>query len=277
MIKKMNVKKKINNNTVLVEDKGIEKVAMGKGIGFSAKEGQPLDVTDVDKIFVLNSKEKTKLFTEMVTQIPMKYIEFTEDIIQLISSRVDIPLDSNIYIALTDHIHFAVQRQKENNNVNAIMLPEMQLLYPKEYEIAEEVVEKINTEFHTSLGMNEIGFITMHIINAELNESNSMNSLKILEMTSDILSLIENEHGKYLDKESLNYQRLIIHIKFLVKRLIYSETTSVADLSFIDQSVKHTTFYQISLKIKEMVYKKYQVELTNEEMIYLAVHLARMK
>lgn len=32
----MKVVKKINHNVILIDDEGIEKIAMGKGIGFSA-------------------------------------------------------------------------------------------------------------------------------------------------------------------------------------------------------------------------------------------------
>lgn len=58
------------------------------------------------------------------------------------------------------------------------MLPEMRFLYPNEYDIAVEVVERINHRYQTELGSNEVGFITMHIINAELGEPNSLKSLK---------------------------------------------------------------------------------------------------
>lgn len=48
-------------------------------------------------------------------------------------------------------------------------------------------------------------------------------NLKILELTADILKMIEEDYQLKLDKESLVYYRLLVHIKFLVKRLIYSE------------------------------------------------------
>ena len=81
------VMKKLNHNAVLIDDDGIEKIAMGKGIGFSAKVSKPFDVEDADKLFVLDSKEKIKRFSEIVSQIPIEFMDFAEEVIELITAR----------------------------------------------------------------------------------------------------------------------------------------------------------------------------------------------
>ncbi|WYJ94057.1 beta-glucoside operon transcriptional antiterminator [Enterococcus sp. 9D6_DIV0238] len=274
---KMLIVKKINHNVVLVDDHGVEKIAMGKGIGFSAVVNEVFDESSADKIFVLDSKEKTKMFSEMAAQIPLEFIEFSEEIIHFIQSKIQVPLDSNIYIALTDHIYFAIQRKREDSQVTAIMLPEMKLLYPEEYSTAVEVVKLINKRYETELGANEVGFITMHIINAELGERNSLNSLKILEMTAAILQMLEKEYFGVLDKESLTYHRLMIHIKFLVKRLIYQEKVSDEDYSFFNPSFQESQPYKVAKFITTKIEETYQMTIQENETVYLAVHLARIK
>ncbi|MGX7130008.1 PRD domain-containing protein [Enterococcus wangshanyuanii] len=273
----MHIVKKINHNVVLVEDHGVEKIAMGKGIGFSAVVNEVFDESSADKIFVLDSKEKTKMFSEMAAQIPLEFIEFSEEIIHFIQSKIQASLDSNIYIALTDHIYFAIQRQREDSQVTAIMLPEMKLLYPEEYSTAVEVVELINQRYNTELGANEVGFITMHIINAELGERNSLNSLKILEMTATILQMLEKEYFGVLDKESLTYHRLMIHVKFLVKRLIYQEKVPDEDFSFFNPSFQESAPYKVAKFITSKIEETYQIVIQENETVYLAVHLARIK
>ncbi|MHC5228693.1 PRD domain-containing protein [Enterococcus sp. LJL99] len=273
----MSITKKINHNVVLVEDAGVEKVAMGKGIGFSAVIGGEFDESAADKIFVLDSKEKTKLFSELAAQIPLEFIEFSEEVIRFVQSKISITLDSNIYIALTDHIYFAIQRGKENSQVTAIMLPEMKLLYPDEYYVSKEVVEMINQRYGTILGDNEVGFITMHIINAELGEKNSLNSLKLLEMTTEILQLLEREYFMEIDKDSLLYHRLMIHVKFLVKRLIYKEQVPDEDYSFFNESFIKSSPYKTATYITKIISEKYGLEIKENETIYLAIHLARIK
>lgn len=233
----MKVVKKINHNVVLIDDEGVEKIAMGKGID-SPLSLIKLLIQLLQINFYFRFQRKTKMFSEMAAKIPIEFIEFSEEIIQFISKRIASPLDSNIYIALTDHIYFAIQRQKEDSQVTAIMLPEMKLLYPDEYETANEVVALINHRYDTELGANEVGFITMHIINAELGERNSLNSLKILEMTKTILEALENTLGYQFDKDSLTYHRMMIHIKFLVKRLIYQEESPTENIGFLQVTLK---------------------------------------
>ena len=273
----MKVVKKINHNVVLIDDEGIEKIAMGKGIGFSAVVNQMFDPTLADKFFTLDSKEKTKMFSEMAAQIPIEFLEFSEEIIQFISKRIASPLDSNIYIALTDHIYFAIQRKKEDSQVTAIMLPEMKLLYPDEYTTANEVVSLINQRYDTELGANEVGFITMHIINAELGERNSLNILKILEMTKVILQDLEKNYGYRFDKDSLTYHRMMIHIKFLVKRLIYQEESPTENIGFFTSTFKDSKPYQTAIAIKKMIEETFDLAVQENEVIYLAIHLARIQ
>ena len=273
----MKVVKKISHNVILIDDEGIEKIAMGKGIGFSAFVDQVFDPALADKFSTLDTKEKTKMFSEMAAQIPIEFIDFSEEIIQFISKRISTPLDSNIYIALTDHIYFAIQRKKEDSQVTAIMLPEMKLLYPEEYETANEVVALINQRYNTELGANEIGFITMHIINAELGERNSLNSLKILEMTKTILEDLEESYDYHFDKDSLTYHRMMIHIKFLVKRLIYQEESPTENIGFFTSTFKESEPYQTATAIKKMIEEKFQLDVQENEVVYLAIHLARIQ
>lgn len=273
----MKVLKKINHNSLLVEDDNLEKIVMGKGIGFSAIIGENIDSINIDKTFVLDTKAKTKMFGELVSAIPMEYIEFSEEIIQYIKKQIKAPLDSNIYIALTDHIYFAIQRQKEDTQIVAIMLPEMKLFYPEEYTIAEDVVDIINERYNTQLGINEVGFITMHIINAELGENNSFSSLKILELTSFILKTLKRELDDLLVNDSLSYHRLLVHVKFLSKRLVFKEKLKDDDLSFFKKAFKKNKAYKVSLKVKKELEENYDIYMQENEIIYLAIHLARIE
>lgn len=272
----MKVIKKINHNAVLVNDNGTEKIALGKGIGFSAKIDDIFDEKSAEKVFILDSKEKTKMFSEMVNQIPMEYIEFSEEVINYISDHIKKPLDSNIYIALTDHIYFAIQRQADDENVAAIMLPEMKLLYPDEFQTASGVVSMINQRYQTKLADNEIGFITMHIVNAELGEKNSFNSLRIIEVTKYILNYLDKNGYQELDKNSFVYNRLMIHVRFLVQRLIYKETSNDGEASFFNELVKESPEYILADTIANLVEKKYDLTFSNSERIYLAIHLIRI-
>lgn len=271
------VVKKINHNAVLVEDDGIEKIIMGKGIGFKATLDEDFDLESADKIFVIDSKEKSKRFIQFASQAPLEYIEFAEEIIKFIANELKQDLDPYINIALTEHIYFAVQRKKDDPQVTAIMLPEMKMMYPKEFKVASMVVDKINQEFSTEFADNEVGFITMHVVNAVLGERDSFNSLKMLEIMANTLDLIEKKHHLMWDTDSLHYNRLLIHLRFLCKKIAYQENLSEEKFEFLDKKFRKTACYQIAKDIADMIKEKYKVTISNSEIDYLAIHLNRIQ
>ena len=119
--------------------------------------------------------------------------------------------------------------------------------------------------------------LPMHIINAELGERNSLNSLKILEMTKTILEDLEESYDYHFDKDSLTYHRMMIHIKFLVKRLIYQEESPTENIGFFTSTFKESEPYQTATAIKKMIEEKFQLDVQENEVVYLAIHLARIQ
>ncbi len=268
--------KKINHNAVLVDDHGTERIIVGKGVGFSAVPNVPFKMVGVEKVFTLDSREKVRLFSEMVGQIPHDYVEFSEELINYIAGELDQTLDTNIHIALTDHVYFAVKRQSDDPNVAAVMLPGMKLLYPREFQVASEVVARINTQFSTQLGENEVGFVTMHIVNAELGEKDSTNGLKIIEVTKAILDYLVQHGDQQLDQQSFLYNRLMIHVRFLVQRLIYQEAVQLDGTGIFSTDFRGSPECRLAGEIGTMVERRFGLIVNDSERLYLAMHLMRI-
>ena len=105
----MKIKKKLNNNVAVVTDKiGNEIIVMGKGITYDKKAGDCVDVEQVEKQFVPSNKDFSMKFQEILLDIPSKYLEVSNCIIERAKKYLDAEIDDNIYISLTDHIHMAI-------------------------------------------------------------------------------------------------------------------------------------------------------------------------
>lgn len=76
----MKIKKILNQNAVLVDDQGEEKVAIGKGIGFDKKRNDLLFSPDIERLFILEPEGQMKLQT-LLSQIDEKYLFAAEKII----------------------------------------------------------------------------------------------------------------------------------------------------------------------------------------------------
>ena len=101
------------------------------------------------------------------------------------------------------------------------------MLYPKEYEIAEGVVELLNSRLQITLPEGEIGFIALHIYSSLTNSDlSSVNQNSRL--IAQLVSLIETSLQITLDQESIHYLRLIRHLQYAIERVKKEKSRGIA-------------------------------------------------
>jgi beta-glucoside operon transcriptional antiterminator len=271
------IAKIINNNVIsVINEQQKELIIMGKGIGFQAKSGDPVDKTKIEKIFTLNSQETTERFRTLLREVPIEVMEVTEQIIQHAKMAYKKDLNDIIYVALTDHINFAIERVKKGYEIKNALLWEIRKLYQDEFAIGQHAIEIIEKKLGITLPEDEAAFIALHIVNAELNEE-VPNVINITKLTKHILKIVKYHFNTDLDEDSLNYFRFITHLKFFCQRLINRTFLSSDDDTFFDiVKEKHKDSFACTEKIKEYIKKQYDYELTNEEMLYLTIHIDRV-
>lgn len=105
----MKISKVINNNVLSAFDEnGQEVVLMGRGLGFKAKTGDDIDESRVQKVFCIENSALSRQFQEMISNIPMEHMQISADIISYAKNECGMELNQSIYVALTDHINFAI-------------------------------------------------------------------------------------------------------------------------------------------------------------------------
>ena len=68
----MRIKKVINNNVLcVVDDKGIEMIVTGRGIGFQRHRGERIDPAAVEQIYRMEEKTEQRKLRELVEKIPV--------------------------------------------------------------------------------------------------------------------------------------------------------------------------------------------------------------
>ena len=107
------VLKTINNNVVsCLDDQGKELVVMGKGLGFGAKPGDPLNGKLVEKVFRMDSPETITRLKDTFARLPEQLLELCSQVIDYANEVLGRRLNESIYLTLTDHIQFAIQRSE---------------------------------------------------------------------------------------------------------------------------------------------------------------------
>ena len=273
----MVIQKVINNNIVSAcDDMGREVVVMGRGLGFGVKPGMGVDESKIEKVFRIESGGVGEKFRELLSNIPSEHAEISDDIISYAESALKLKLNQSIYVTLTDHINFAIERWQKGINLENALLWEIRRFYPQEYELGEYAVKLIGERLGIFLPEDEAGFIALHFVNAEYG-TDIQDAVRFPNQMRDILDIVEEDLGIVLDEKSLHYERFITHMKFLLQRIYRKELlpNEEEELAQMMQE-KYPKEYACSTKIAEYIEKAANCRLSGEEVMYLAIHIRRV-
>lgn len=272
----MRILKVINNNIVSALDKEKKEVIlMGRGLGFQKKAGEEIDPAFAEKIFSLSGKSARR-FEELVAAIPYEHIRLAEEIISYAGRQLPRKLSKNIYITLTDHLNYAITRHKNGIEMQNALLWEIQKFYHGEYLIGLKALEIVEHRTGAKLPVDEAAFIALHLVNAEM-DMDLKESTPIPGMIKDILNIIRLTMRIELDENSLSYERLVTHLKFYLQRVIKKEVYTDLDKSVFGTILEHCSKeYDCALKIEGYVKTKMGHDTSQEELIYLTIHINRV-
>jgi beta-glucoside operon transcriptional antiterminator len=119
----MKIAKVINNNVISVIDpNNKELVVMGRGIAFQKRPGDLVDESKIEKIFKLDNKDVSEKFKTLLYDVPMEYMDISEQIISYAKEKLGKKLNDSIYVSLTDHITFAIEREQKGLTISNPLL-----------------------------------------------------------------------------------------------------------------------------------------------------------
>ena len=274
----MKIIKTFNNNICLVEDaKHQEMILMGKGIAFGLKKDDEVDPNKIDKKFVFDTKELNDKFNALFDQVPVKYIELSSNIIDYATKALNIIFDNSIYLALSDHISYAIERYQNGEVLKNALLFDIKKFYPNEFKVALKALDTIAYETDIKMSEDEAGFIAMHFVNASQSGEAMSQTIAVTKMVEDILQIVEYHYHLALDENSINYIRFVSHIRFFARRLFSNEIYNDDQDDLFEQiRNKYPTSYQCSLKVKKYILLNYNIDLGNDEMVYFMLHINRV-
>ena len=270
----LHVKKKINNNVVVcMDDDGRYLIAFGKGLGFKEIPYEIHDLNLIQRTFYSVKKE----YISLLDEIPEEIIDISLKVVDYARERIPNVINETLCFVLADHLNFAIDRARKGMYIITSLSYDIKHYYPLEMEVGRKTVSLINKKFDVSLPADEASNIAFHIVEAEETVSDSkVNIEKII--IDDITRIVENKFGMRINPESFNYSRFATHIQYLIMRK-NADSPVMSDNENMFEEIKgsYPETYDCALKIGTYLQGKTGDSLSNEELLYLMLHINRLR
>ncbi|MGG3691582.1 glucose PTS transporter transcription antiterminator GlcT [Heyndrickxia ginsengihumi] len=271
------VKKVLNNNVLIASHPQYEEsVLIGKGIGFNRKKDEIISEESAEKMFVLKNEKEQEQYKKILPFIDNDTLEVIISATEMIRSKMESHLNEHIHVALTDHIVFTINRIRKGLAVKNPFVSETKILYPREYEIAREVVDYINESTDVYLPEGEVGFIALHIHSAvtdkQLSEINQHSQL-----IAKLIETVEREFDIHLNKDSTNYMRLVRHLRYTIDRVLTGEKVNEPEKLAFFLKQEFPLCYNLAWKLIKIMQQSLRKPVYDAEVVYLTMHLQRIQ
>ena len=131
-----------------------------------------------------------------------------------------------------------------------------------------------------ALNDDEASFIALHIVNAEMN-THMPEMYDITKLIDGCIDVVEAYYHKQFDRQSLDFSRFVVHLRYFANRVFQGKTlpdnSDANDVNFrqmIAYSCKK--HYQCAQRIADYLKNTWDKTLSEEELIYLTIHLKRI-
>lgn len=271
-----------NNNVALVhaqDDK--QAIVMGKGLIFKKKKGDLIQNKDVEKTFVLKDKTAVNDLTTLLKNVPINFVTISYDLIKKVQTKYHYTTENYIYVTLTTHLYGVYQKYIDKEEI-INYLPNLSDDYPIPYKMAQDLLRELGNQLQIVFPKQEVKSVALHFINAHVvDEKKVQDALIQEEQINQLVALFRKKlanHGIESSKSPINYDRLMVHLKYFVARLDNAQfKENKAPISMINGiKFECPEAWRITDDITKEVRQQLNMKVSATEQIYLTLHIQRL-
>lgn len=268
------VTKPLNHNALLAlrENSSKEYLILGKGVGFGKKVNERIEPDENCSIYSLQSAAEKGTGRKQLFDIAPQYLEVANAILKEAEKEFG-KVDRSILFPMADHIAFAMKRMRSGQGISNPLTQDIQVLFYKEYKIAEQARELLAAIDGIEIDEHEIGYIALHVHSAICDEEVS-GAMQIAAAVRQCISLIEKEVNKTIDIQTLSYNRLMNHIKYMAARVLNKESLKVNMNQYMEHQFPKS--FAIATTVCDYLSEYFHQQLPDIEIGYLAMHIERV-
>lgn len=266
----------LNNNAIMVDTGSGRLILLGRGIGFSRKLGDPIGLDLADEIFYPSGSAGLRQLADFVSEIPIESFEVARQAVALAESMAGIRPSQALLLSIADHLHFAVRRTQEGITVDYPLKWEISQLYPKELTLGHAVVEAARSRLGVDLADDESAAFAMHFVNAQFARADVSDTVAMTESLSQIIGVVSAGLGADTTADSMSVARFVTHIRYLYARIASGKQIENAPPVLMSATHEaHPELLGVAQKVRFLI-ESDGGTLTDAEMTYLEIHLARL-
>lgn len=271
------ITKIFNNNVVsAVEDSGEEVVLVGAGVGYLRKRGQQVDAGRIEKVFHLTGQGRDGT-TRVLVSLPFEIVTTAAAISEHLRAAHGIELPPAVEVGLADHLWQGIRRLEGNIPLYNSMLWETKVTYPQEFTIALQILDIVAERLGWRLPLDEAGFITLHLVNAGL-VTDAGHAYSLARALREILQIVEQDLGLPATETSASTARFLTHLKFVIQRLTQRKLYAGEFQEIFEaRRVQDPDGYRCAARIGRYLQDTFTTDISDEELMYLMFHLARLR
>jgi beta-glucoside operon transcriptional antiterminator len=264
----MIVVKNINNNVSLcLDSKNNEVIVFGKGVGF-IRPPYEIPLEKIEKTFYNVNEEQINLINLM----PVDILEVSFNIVDYANQKLGNQFKSNVVFTLADHINFAIKRHEQNIKLKMPLLQEIE----EECYVGKKALKMIENKLAIKLPKSEAASIAMHLVNYEALQKNTEDN-DYGNIVNTCIASLEKILNIEVNKESFSYYRFVTHLYYLIKRIRNNQMIESQNVQlFHALKEEFPDVLKSALDIKKIIKEQLGRELSDEELIYLMLHINRL-
>lgn len=275
----MKVVRVLNNNVVLaVRPDDSPVVLTGLGVGFHARAGDEVDESKVSEVFVPENNRDSDNLGELVAAIPPSYLTLSAELLRQHLGALGLQTRSATVIALADHLAMAQRRLEVSGDTTNPLTGEAMHLYPREYAVARSIVADTNQRMGLQLPESEATAVTMHLVNAQFQSGDLTETYRMTGMFDQLFEVISTAFGIQVERHSVTAARFITHMRYFFVRAANGTQLQEGMTVLLDSlRESHPQAVNVAGKLGTILGLRLGISLTDDELAYLAMHVARLE
>lgn len=270
-----------NNNVVLAQDgAGREVILTGRGLGFQARPGHPVDPSKIVRTFRPADGGADQL-ARLLVDIPPEHVQLVSDALAEVglTKLADNPV---LLLALADHVSFALRRVADGMQVEYPLLAEVQHLYAEEYAQSQALLGALNAragrDGGAALPGHEAVGLALHLVNAGFATGDLSLTYQMTGLIQQVIGVVEQSFDIVLEESSVGVGRFVTHLRYLFVRIHQHRQLDDQAYSGLGTTIRQT--YAGSLdcarRLGRLIEVRLGAALTEDEISYLVLHVARL-